>query len=146
MTPGYWNRPDDTALAITDDGWFHTGDAGYFDSEGYLYIRDRVKDMIITGGENVFPAEVEDVLMSHPPVADVAVIGVPDEKWGETVKAVVVTAPGHTVTDTELAEDKDTSATNGLLAHSPAVRVRRPPIDCKRRERLDVDGGPTRPC
>jgi long-chain acyl-CoA synthetase len=91
---GYWNRPAETAAALTPDGWLRTGDAGYLDADGYLYIHDRVKDMIVTGGENVYPAEIESVLMSHPAVADAAVIGVPDDRWGETVKAVVVRAPG----------------------------------------------------
>ncbi|MEQ8662905.1 MAG: long-chain-fatty-acid--CoA ligase [Gammaproteobacteria bacterium] len=89
---GYWNRPEATAEAVRDD-WFHTGDAGYFDEEGYLYIHDRVKDMIVSGGENVYPAEVENALFSHAAVADVAVIGVPDERWGEAVKAIVVLRP-----------------------------------------------------
>ena len=74
---GYWNKPEATAKAITDDGWLKTGDAGYLDEDGYLYIHDRVKDMIVTGGENIYPAEVENALMSHPDIADVAVIGVP---------------------------------------------------------------------
>ena len=87
---GYWNMPDATADAITPDGWFRSGDAGTVDADGYVYIRDRVKDMVISGGENVYPAEIESVLMAHPAVADVAVIGVPDERWGETVKAIVV--------------------------------------------------------
>ena len=91
---GYWNRPDATAEAIDKDGWFRTGDAGYRDEAGYLYIHDRVKDMIVSGGENVYPAEVENALFSHPCVADAAVIGVPDERWGEAVKAVVVLKAG----------------------------------------------------
>ena len=91
---GYWNMPEETAKAVTADGWFKTGDAGYLDADGYVYIHDRVKDMIVSGGENVYPAEVENVLMAHPGIADVAVIGVPDEKWGETPKAMVVRAPG----------------------------------------------------
>ena len=90
---GYWNRPDATEDAIRD-GYFYTGDAGYFDEEGFLYIHDRVKDMIVSGGENVYPAEVENALFGHPDVADVAVIGVPDERWGEAVKALVVPKPG----------------------------------------------------
>ena len=90
---GYWNRPEATAEAIKDD-WFRTGDAGYFDDEGFLYIHDRVKDMIVSGGENVYPAEVENALYGHPDIADVAVIGVPDEKWGEAVKAIIVPKPG----------------------------------------------------
>jgi long-chain acyl-CoA synthetase len=89
-TIGYWNNPAATADAITPDGWFRTGDAAYLDADGYIYLHDRVKDMIVTGGENVYPAEVENVLMKHPGVADVAVIGVPDQRWGEAVKAIVV--------------------------------------------------------
>ncbi|HEX7776207.1 MAG TPA: long-chain-fatty-acid--CoA ligase [Parvibaculum sp.] len=91
---GYWNKPQATTDAIRD-GWFHSGDAGYFDADGYLYIHDRVKDMIVSGGENVYPAEVENALFSHPAIADVAVIGVPDERWGEAVKACVVLKPGE---------------------------------------------------
>jgi acyl-CoA synthetase (AMP-forming)/AMP-acid ligase II len=91
---GYWNRPDATSAAIDPDGWFRSGDAGYFDAEGYLFIHDRVKDMIVSGGENVYPAEVENAIFSHPDVADAAVIGVPDERWGEAVKAIVVLRDG----------------------------------------------------
>jgi long-chain acyl-CoA synthetase len=91
---GYWNKPEATADAITADGWFKSGDAGRVDDDGYLFIEDRVKDMIISGGENVYPAEVENVLSDHPAVADVAVIGVPDDRWGETVKAIVVLRAG----------------------------------------------------
>jgi fatty-acyl-CoA synthase len=80
------------------EGWFHTGDVGYFDDEGFLYIADRVKDMVITGGENVYPAEVESVLHELPGLADVAVIGMPDERWGEAVVAVVVAQPGAELT------------------------------------------------
>lgn len=90
---GYWNNPDATKESITD-GWFHTGDAGFFDDDGYLYIHDRVKDMIVSGAENIYPAEVENGLFSHPAIADVAVIGVPDDTWGEAVKAIVVLQPG----------------------------------------------------
>jgi long-chain acyl-CoA synthetase len=89
---GYWNNPAATSEAITPDGWFRTGDAGFLDEEGFVFLHDRVKDMIVSGGENVYPAEVENVLAKHPAVADVAVIGVPDEKWGEAVKAIVVPA------------------------------------------------------
>ena len=92
---GYWNMPEATAEAVVAGGWFRSGDAGYFDDDGYLYLHDRVKDMIVSGGENVYPAEVENVLMAHPGVADVAVIGVPHEKWGETAKAIVVRAAGR---------------------------------------------------
>jgi long-chain acyl-CoA synthetase len=101
---GYWKMPEATAEAIVDGGWFRSGDAGYLDADGYLYIHDRVKDMIVSGGENVYPAEVENVLMSHPAIADVAVIGVPHEKWGETVKAMVVRAPGAVVTEQEIID------------------------------------------
>jgi len=89
---GYWKRPEDTAAAIRA-GWLHTGDAGIEDDEGFFYIKDRVKDMIVTGAENVYPAEIESILATHPGVADVAVIGVPDERWGEAVKAVIVREP-----------------------------------------------------
>ncbi|HLY56585.1 MAG TPA: long-chain-fatty-acid--CoA ligase [Stellaceae bacterium] len=91
---GYWNRPEDTAAAMTEDGWYRSGDAGYLDAEGFLYIHDRIKDMIVSGGENIYPAEVENAISGHPNVAEVAVIGVPDAKWGEAVKAVVVLRPG----------------------------------------------------
>ena len=90
---GYWNKSGGTAEAIRD-GWMHTGDAAYMDTDGFIFIYDRVKDMIVTGGENVYPAEVENAIFGHPDVADVAVIGVPDEKWGEAVKAIVVSKPG----------------------------------------------------
>ncbi len=99
---GYWNNPAATAAAITPDGWFKTGDAGYRDAEGYLYLHDRVKDMVVSGGENVYPAEVENVIMGFPGVLDVAVIGVPDERWGEAVKAIVVAAPGQEPSPDEL--------------------------------------------
>jgi acyl-CoA synthetase (AMP-forming)/AMP-acid ligase II len=94
LMKGYWNKPQATTESIKD-GWFHSGDAGYFDADGYLYIHDRVKDMIVSGGENVYPAEVENALFGHPAIADVAVIGVPDERWGEAVKACVVLKPGE---------------------------------------------------
>jgi fatty-acyl-CoA synthase len=90
---GYWNAPEATAAAIVD-GWYHSGDAGSVDEDGYLYIRDRYKDMIISGGENVYPAEVESVMLELPEVQEVAVIGVPDPHWGEVGLAVVVPAPG----------------------------------------------------
>jgi len=99
----YWNRPAETEAAFAG-GWYHTGDAGYLDEHGYLYLVDRVKDMIVTGGENVYSAEVENALASHPAVAQVAVIGVPSEQWGESVHAIVVPQPGATVTEAELQE------------------------------------------
>jgi len=97
---GYWAQPEETEKAL-GDGWFHTGDGGVI-TDGYLTISDRKKDVIITGGENVSSVEVEDVLFSHPAVAEVAVIGVPSEKWGETIKALVVVAPGAAATEEEL--------------------------------------------
>lgn len=93
---GYWKLGDATAKTIDADGWLRTGDAGYLDEDGYLFIHDRVKDMIISGGENIYPAEVESAVYGHPDVAEVAVIGVPDDKWGEAVKAVVAPKPGVT--------------------------------------------------
>jgi fatty-acyl-CoA synthase len=101
---GYWNRPEATAAAIDPEHWFHTGDVGYLDADGFLYVADRIKDMVITGGENVYPAEVESILYAHPDVADVAVIGLPDERWGEAVTAVVVLKPDVSLTLEELRE------------------------------------------
>jgi acyl-CoA synthetase (AMP-forming)/AMP-acid ligase II len=98
---GYWQLSDATAKSIRD-GWFFTGDAGYLDEQGYLYIHDRVKDMIVSGGENIYPAEIENALFQHPAVADVAVIGVPDERWGESVKAFIVRKPGASLSPGEL--------------------------------------------
>jgi acyl-CoA synthetase (AMP-forming)/AMP-acid ligase II len=100
---GYWEQPDATADAL-DGGWFHTGDGGVIDPEGYLTISDRKKDVIISGGENVSSIEVEDALCSHPAVAEAAVIGVPDEKWGETVKGLVVLVPGATASERDLID------------------------------------------
>jgi acyl-CoA synthetase (AMP-forming)/AMP-acid ligase II len=94
---GYWNLPEATQKTMSEGGWIRTGDAGYLDADGYLFIHDRVKDMIISGGENVYPAEVESAIYGHPDVLEVAVIGIPDEKWGEAVKAVCVPKPGATI-------------------------------------------------
>jgi fatty-acyl-CoA synthase len=104
---GYWNRPEATAEAIDAEGWFHTGDAGYTDDDGFLFISDRVKDMVISGGENVYPAEVESVLYEHPAIAEVAVIGLADEKWGEAVTAVVALNEGASLSLEELREFAD---------------------------------------
>ena len=90
----YWHRPEETEAAFAG-GWYHTGDAGYLDEQGYLYLVDRVKDMIVTGGENVYSAEVENAIGSHPAVDQVAVIGIPSEQWGEAVHAVVVHQRGR---------------------------------------------------
>jgi acyl-CoA synthetase (AMP-forming)/AMP-acid ligase II len=94
---GYWNLPEATQKTMSEGGWIRTGDAGYLDADGYLFIHDRVKDMIISGGENVYPAEVESAIYGHPDVLEVAVIGIPDDKWGEAVKAVCVAKPGATI-------------------------------------------------
>ncbi|CAM3373358.1 AMP-binding protein [Stackebrandtia soli] len=94
VTPGYWNRPDATAEAFTADGWLRSGDIARRDADGHYWIVDRLKDMYISGGENVYPAEVERVLLTHPDVAEAAVVGVPDDRWGETGQAVLVAAPG----------------------------------------------------
>jgi acyl-CoA synthetase (AMP-forming)/AMP-acid ligase II len=108
---GYWNNPEGTAAALPGDDWLRSGDAGRIDTDGYLFIEDRVKDLIISGGENIYPAEVERVLVEHPAVDDVAVIGTPDPKWGEQVKAVVVLAQGASASQSELI-----SYTRGHLA------------------------------
>jgi fatty-acyl-CoA synthase len=100
---GYWEQPDATADALAG-GWFHTGDGGTIDDDNYLTISDRKKDVIISGGENVSSIEVEDAIFSHPDVAEVAVIGVPDEKWGETIKALVVKAEDSELTEQELID------------------------------------------
>jgi long-chain acyl-CoA synthetase len=99
---GYWNKPAETAATKTSDGWIKTGDAGYVDADGFLFLTDRVKDMIVSGGENVYPAEVENALAAHPAIAEVGVIGVPSDRWGETVKAIVVLRDGHEATAAEI--------------------------------------------
>jgi fatty-acyl-CoA synthase len=100
---GYWNKPEQTAEAL-EGGWLHTGDIARKDAQGFLTIVDRKKDMIVSGGFNVFPREIEDVIGTHPAVGQVAVIGVPDEKWGEAVKAVVVLRSDQTVSAEQIAE------------------------------------------
>ena len=99
---GYWNLPDATAKTVGRDGWLRTGDAGYMDKDGYIYVQDRIKDMIISGGENIYPAEVESAVCDHPDVAEAAVIGVPDDTWGETVKAIVVLKAGKQATASDI--------------------------------------------
>ena len=100
--PGYFNMPEATAATVTADGWLKTGDGGHIDKDGYIFLTDRLKDVIISGGENVYPTEVENVLVSHPAVAEVAVIGIPSERWGETVKAIVVLHAGAVATDQDI--------------------------------------------
>ena len=121
---GYWNQPDATRCAFFEGGWFRTGDAGYFDDDGLLYIHDRIKDMIISGAENVYPAEVENALFGHPAIADAVVIGVPDERWGEAVKAIVVLKP-------DSRQRSRISLASPALA-SPASRYPSPSISLQR--------------
>ena len=94
---GYWNRPEDTPAVLSPDGWLRTGDAGCLGDDGYVYVRTRIKEMIISGAENIYPAEVENAIAGHPDVGEVAVIGVPDAHWGEAVKAIVVAKPDHSI-------------------------------------------------
>ena len=109
ITPGYFNNPEATAAAIDRDGWLHSGDVGRRDADGYYFIVDRIKDMYISGGENVYPAEVEAVLTDHAAVLEAAVLGVPDERWGEVGHAVVRLRPGATC---------DAEALRALRAHA----------------------------
>ena len=103
IMPGYWQRPDATAEAIVD-GWYRTGDGGYVDADGFLYLTDRIRDMIVSGGENIYPAEVENALRSHPAVRDVGVFALPDKKWGEIVAAAVETYPNVDVSEAQLLD------------------------------------------
>jgi long-chain acyl-CoA synthetase len=104
VVQGYWGKPEATANTITPDGWLRTGDLGHLDEDGFLFITDRAKDMIIRGGENVYCVEIENRLVEHPSIADAAVIGVPHPELGEEVKAVVQVEPGHTITEAEVKE------------------------------------------
>lgn len=104
ITRGYWNAPDATADAITEDGWFRTGDAAYLDADGYMYLVDRFKDMIISGGENIYPAEIENVLNAHDGIAECGVIGVAHDKWGETPLAVIVAKKAAKISEAEIIE------------------------------------------
>ena len=103
MMPGYYKRPDLTALAIKD-GWLHSGDLGYVDDDGFLYLVDRQKDMIISGGVNVYPRDIEEILIRHPAVREVAVFGVPDQRWGETPVAAVILSHPEAAGAAELIE------------------------------------------
>ncbi len=100
---GYWNKPEETAATLRD-GWVHTGDAGYIDADGFVFIVDRVKDMIVSGGENVYCVEVENAVTKHPAVSQCAVIGIPSEQWGETVHALVILKPGQTATADDIID------------------------------------------
>jgi O-succinylbenzoic acid--CoA ligase len=120
VTSGYWNRPDATASAFVD-GWFRTGDFGMLDEDGYLYVLDRREDLIVTGGENVYPAEVEGVLLAHPSVAEAAVIGVADAEWGQRVVAVVRLADGA---DRAVVEEFQSHCRASLAAYKVPREVR----------------------
>jgi fatty-acyl-CoA synthase len=144
---GYWNNPEATAAAIDNEGWFHTGDLGYLDEDGFLYIVDRVKDMVLSGGENVYPAEVEGVLFQHPSIADVAVVGVPDQRWGEAVAAVAVLRENTSLTLEDLREVAGRSLARyklptrleviDVLPRNPAGKV----LKFELRARLGSDSG-----
>jgi acyl-CoA synthetase (AMP-forming)/AMP-acid ligase II len=123
---GYWDKPEETAAAVRD-GWMHTGDGGYMDDAGYVYVVDRLKDMIITGGENVYSAEVENAVTQHPAVAACAVIGVPDPGWGERVHAIVVLKPGQQATAEEIREHTRTLIA-GYKTPRSAEFVDAPPV------------------
>ena len=127
---GYWNKPEQTAAALRG-GWMHTGDVGYFDDRGYLFIVNRVKDMIITGGENVYSAEVENALAGHPAVAGCPVIGVPDPTWGERVHAVVVLQPGREATASSYGSS---AAARSPVTSCPQRRLRRCAAGLRRRQ------------
>ena len=99
---GYWKNPEETAEAIDQDGWLHTGDLGYMDEEGFVFVTGRIKELIIKGGENIAPKEIDDVLYKHPAVLDAAAVGIPDDNYGEEIFCCVVLKPGTTVTEEEL--------------------------------------------
>ena len=127
MMVEYLNRPDETA-AVLADGWYHTGDAGYLDEAGYLFLVDRTKDMIVTGGENVYSTEVESAISTHPAVLQVAVIGIPSERWGEQVHAVVVPRPGMAVSEAEIIEHARESIASFKLPKSVEFRAEPLPL------------------
>src|SRR5581483_7460539 len=123
----YWNRPDETAAALRD-GWYHAGDVGYLNPDGYLFLVDRAKDMIVTGGENVYCAEVENAIASHPAVAQVAVIGIPDDTWGEAVHAVVVPRPGTAPTADDIIAHARTGVAGYKVPKSVSFRTEPLPL------------------
>lgn len=124
----YWHRPEQTEQVFTADGWYRTGDAGHLDQEGYLYLVDRVKDMIVSGGENVYSIEVENAISTHPAVAQVAVIGIPHDVWGEQVHAIVVLQPGATATEQEIKDHARQSIANFKVPRSVEFRTEPLPL------------------
>jgi len=124
---GYWKKPEATEEAFRD-GWYHSGDAGYLDERGYLFLVDRVKDMIVTGGENVYSTEVENAIASHPAVAQVAVIGIPHDTWGEAVHAIVVLRPGLSATGDDLIEHARQSIAGYKVPKSVELRTQPLPL------------------
>jgi long-chain acyl-CoA synthetase len=122
MMPGYWNRPDENAKVFTEDGWYRTGDLASIDDGGYVFIVDRAKDMIVSGGENVYTTEVENALAGHPAVLELAVFGIPDEQWGEAVHAEVVLKPGSAVSEGELIEHCRRTIAGFKVPRSIAIR------------------------
>jgi long-chain acyl-CoA synthetase len=123
MMPGYWNRPEETAKAIGPDGWYRTGDLASMDDGGYVFIVDRAKDMIVSGGENVYTTEVENALASHPAVMEIAVFGIPHEQWGEAVHAEVVLKPGASASERELIDHCRGSIAGFKVPRSIAIRT-----------------------
>src|SRR5213078_1172812 len=123
----YWKRPQETADAFRG-GWYHTGDEGFVDEEGYVFLVDRVKDMIVTGGENVYSIEVENAISTHPDVAQVAVIGIPSDKWGEAVHAIVVLRPGAEVSADEIIEHARASIAGYKIPKSVEFRSESLPL------------------
>lgn len=122
---GYWNRPADNASTLRD-GWVHSGDGAYMDDEGFIFIVDRMKDMVVSGGENVYSAEVENAILKHPAIASCAVIGIPSEKWGESVHAVVVLKQGQSVSEADLIAHCKTLIANYKCPRSVEVRSELP--------------------
>ena len=124
---GYWNQPEQTAATLID-GWVLTGDGAYRDEDGFIFVVDRIKDMIVTGGENVFSAEVENAVSTHPAIAEVAIIGIPSDKWGEAVHAIIVLKPGQSATETEIIEHCRPQIANYKLPRSASFREEALPL------------------
>lgn len=140
VTPGYWRNPAATKAAFLDEVWFRTGDLVREDAEGYLYVVDRLKNMFISGGENVFPAEIERVLQQHPAVAEAAVVTVADEKWGEVGRAFVALLAGSTATDTELVAFCTERLAKYKVPKSVVFLDRLPKNDAGKIDRLRLKG------